>query len=165
MRPGVADSTGKFLFENVETVRGRIFEVMASVSNAAYFSPQIEPKAGQAVFDAPISIERMNTLLEFIGETWVQVSDFYIVSNDGDRTVEGATTADDGTLATLRFSLPAGVKDLEFQGGQLGQRFLQTKEGFVDVAALPPGKGSSRFAVRYVLPFNSGNRSVGRYGA
>lgn len=162
-----ADSTGKFRFENLDMAPGRTFEVMASVGHAAYFSPEIEPKVGQAVLDAPIiiydtttdarqvSIERMDTQLEFIGETWVQVSEAYILSNDGDHTVEGATKADDGTPATLRFSLPAGVKELEFQGGQLGRRFLQTADGFVDVWALPPGKGSSRVTVRYALRFDS----------
>src|SRR5512136_2279312 len=161
------DSTGKFRFENLDTAPGRTFEVMASAGNAAYFSPEIEPKVGQAVLDVPItiydtttdasqvSIERMDMQLEFIGETWVQVNEIYSLSNDGDHTVEGATQADDGTPATLRFSLPAGVKELEFQGGQLGQRFLQTADGFVDVWALPPGKGSSRVTVRYALWFNS----------
>ncbi len=167
MLHSVADSTGKFRFEDLDMAPGRTFEVMASLGHAAYFSPEIEPKVGQAVLDAPItiydtttdashvSIERMDTQLEFIGETWVQVSEAYILSNDGDHTVEGATKADDGTPATLRFSLPAGAKELEFQGGQLGQRFLQTADGFVDVWALPPGKGSSRVTVRYALRFNS----------
>jgi hypothetical protein len=167
MKHSEADSTGKFRFEDLDMAPGRTFEVMASVGNAAYFSPEIEPKVGQAVLDAPItiydtttdtsqvSIERMDTQLEFIGETWVQISEVYILSNGGDHTIEGATKADDGTPATLRFSLPAGVKELEFQGGQLGQRFLQIADGFVDVWALPPGKGSSRVTVRYALRFNS----------
>ncbi len=168
-----ADSAGKFRFENLDTAQGRTFEVMAGVGSATYYSPLLDAKSGQAILDAPITIydtttdasrvriERLNASIEFLNEKWVRVSEWYILSNEGDRTVEGAVKTDDGKPAALRFSLPVGARGLQFEGDPSGQRFLQTSDGFVDTWALPPGKDSSQVVASYILPYE-GNARVER---
>jgi hypothetical protein len=54
--------------------------------------------------------------------------------------------------------LPDGATDLSFEGGQLGQRFVQTEDGFADRFGVPPGSGTSQIVVRYFLPYQSGLR-------
>jgi hypothetical protein len=105
----------------------------------------------------------MHTLVDFFSPVLLQISEIYIISNDGNQTVEGAVTLDDGQTAALRFTLPQGATDLAFKGGQLDQRFLVTDNGFADTFGVRPGPQTSQFLVTYYLPYQNGmniNRSL-----
>ena len=57
-------------------------------------------------------------------------------SLDGDTAYVG-----DGNHV-LRFPLPEGAQDLSVNEGELGDRFIQIDNGFVDRLALPPGQNT-----------------------
>lgn len=167
---GVTDAEGAFRFEQVEVAEGRTFEVMATVGQTVYFSERFAPSPGQATLELPVTIydtttdagairvEQMHTLVDFFSPSLLQIAEIYILSNGGNLTVEEAVTLAGGQTATLRFTLPDGATDLSFEGGQLGQRFVQTGDGFADKSGVPPGSGTSQIVVRYFLPYQSGLR-------
>lgn len=162
---GVTDSEGTFRFENVEATEGRIFEVMATVGRTVYFSESATVSPGQTRLQLPVTIydtttdtsairvEQMHTVLEFLNPTQMQVLEIYVISNDGDRTVEGAVALDDGRTATLRFTLPAETTGLTFGGSDAGGRFIPTADGFADTLGVPPGRETVQFTVSYLLPY------------
>ena len=168
MIDGQTGPDGTFRFEDVEMVEGRIFEVMATVGQTTYFSEAVAPSPGEDTLRLPVTIydttddasairiEQMHMLVDFFNPVLLQIAEIYIVSNTGQRTVEGAVTLPDGQQASLRFPLPAGATDLSFDGGQLGQRFIQTDDGFADTFGVPPGEGTSQFVVRYYIPYQDG---------
>lgn len=170
MVEGVIEAEGTFRFEQVEVAEGGTFAVMATVGQTVYFSERMAPSPGQTTLELPVTIydttpdagaiqvEQMHALVDFFSPTLLQMAEIYIISNDGNRTVEEAVTLDDGQTAALRFTLPDGATDLSFEGGQLGQRFLQTENGFADRFGVPPGSGTSQIVVRYFLPYQSGLR-------
>lgn len=170
MVDGVTDAAGAFRFEQVEVAEGGTFAVMATVGQTVYFSERMAPSPGQATLELPVTIydttpdaggirvEQMHALVDFFSPTLLQMAEIYIISNDGNRAVEEGVTLDDGQTATLRFTLPDGATDLSFEGGQLGQRFVQTEDGFADRFGVPPGSGTSQVVVRYFLPYQSGLR-------
>lgn len=170
MVEGVTEAEGTFRFEQVEVAEGGTFAVMATVGQTVYFSERMAPSPGQTTLELPVTIydttpdagaiqvEQMHALVDFFSPTLLQMAEIYIISNDGNRTVEEAVTLDDGQTAALRFTLPDGATDLSFEGGQLGQRFLQTENGFADRFGVPPGSGTSQIVVRYFLPYQSGLR-------
>jgi hypothetical protein len=53
------------------------------------------------------------------------------------------------------FPLPLEATQLEFQDGQLGDRFIPVQEGFGDLAAIKPGIGSQQVLFAYELPFEN----------
>lgn len=170
MVDGLTDAEGTFRFEQVEVAEGDTFAVMATVGQTVYFSERIAPSPGQSTLELPVTIydttpdagavrvEQMHALVDFFSPTLLQMAEIYIISNDGNRTVEEAVTLDDGQTAALRFTLPDGATDPSFEGGQLGQRFVQTEDGFADRFGVPPGSGTSQIVVRYFLPYQSGLR-------
>ncbi len=56
---------------------------------------------------------------------------------------------------TLRFTLPDGASDLEFQEGALGGRFVETPGGFADTSPVVPGIGSQQVLFSYDLDFDA----------
>nr|NIO70633.1 hypothetical protein [Anaerolineae bacterium] len=60
----------------------------------------------------------------------------------------------EGQRGTLRLSLPTGAEGLTFESGELGQRFFETEEGFMDTWPLLPGQASRRLIFSYSLPYD-----------
>jgi hypothetical protein len=79
----------------------------------------------------------------------VQVIELYIVSNPSDKTL----VAEPGQ-PTVRFNLPQGATNLEFQDGVLGGRYVKTSEGFGDTASISPGSGSYEVLFAYEMPYD-----------
>lgn len=175
MIDGVTGPEGTFRFEDVEGVEGRTFEVMATVGQTTFFSERAAVASEQTTVELPVTIydtttnaeairiEQMHIMVDFFNPILLQISEIYIISNDGNRIVEGAVPLDDGQTAALSFTLPDGATDLSFEGGQLGERFVQTANGFADTFGVRPGPETSQFLVRYYLPYQDGiniNRSL-----
>lgn len=169
----VEDATGPegtFRFENVETAEGRVFEVMATVGKTIYYSDSASISPGQNKLELPVTIydtttdasalrvEQLHTILEFLSPAQMHVLEVYVISNAGDRTVEGGLTLEDGRAATMRFPLPDQATDVSFEGGEGGERFVLTGGGFASSLGVPPGLESLQFTVGYRLPYQDGMR-------
>jgi hypothetical protein len=165
MLNGQADAQGVLRFEGLENKPGRTFDVMATVGPTVYSAEQISPQAGQSEYKAAITIygttkdtsklrvERLHNFVEFINRQQVRTTEIYVLSNGGDRTIEGGETTADAKAVTLRFNLPAGAEQVRFDGGEIGTRFFRTPDGFLDAQGVPPGQRSSQVMVSYVLPY------------
>lgn len=115
-----------------------------------------------AVVDLPIEIydtttdqsalraDRLHVFLDFSQPGRVQVVNLYIFSNLGDKVVGPAEK--DGPV--LRFDLPAGAQNLQFQDGELGGRFIQTESGFADRMSIAPGVSQQQILFAYELPYD-----------
>ena len=161
---------GAFRFDSVEAAEGRVFEVMATVGRTAYFSQSAAPSPGQTRLELPVTVyettvdasairvEQMHAIIEFLSPAQMRIMEVYIISNDGDRAVEGAVTLDDGQTAALRFTLPTGATGVSFEGGKAGDGFVLTPDGFASTLGVPPGSQALQFTVGYVLPYQEGMR-------
>ena len=164
MTPGVADASGRFRFEGVPNQQGRVFGVTATLGRTTYLSEPLYPKPGEAelpltlkVFDTTIDagqvrVEQLFVVGEFLNANELQLTNAYLLSNDGDHTVEGGEEAPDGQTATLRFSLPPGATGVQFQD-EGANRFIRTNDGFLTTWGIPPGDQTAQVIVRYTLPY------------
>ncbi len=158
MTDGVTDEKGRFRFTNVETAPGRSFEVMVRYNDVTYFSELVEPAATQTRLELPVTIRETTTdtaalrveqlviLLDFTAGK-VNISQVFVLSNDGDRTV--LSREHEG----LRFRLPSGAADISFEGNRDPSRLLQEPDGFLDKGPVTPGRGTHYSAVRYSMPY------------
>ncbi|GIK37508.1 MAG: hypothetical protein BroJett011_13410 [Chloroflexota bacterium] len=162
---------GTFRFENVAVTEAHSFEVMVVVGQTIYFSPKtIAPAADQTRLELPITIydtttdtsalriAQVHTVIDFLKPGQLQLLEVYIVSNEGDRTVEGAVTLDDGQTASLRFTLPEGANGVSFESDSIDEKFTSTADGFAAWMGVPPGRGTRQVTVRYTLPYRDGMR-------
>ncbi|MEK7276529.1 MAG: c-type cytochrome, partial [Chloroflexota bacterium] len=155
-----AQSVGVFEFADVAFPPGRVLIVSVEYGGVIYVSDVVSPSSEQTTYDLPvqvfestsdpsvIGVDRMHVIFEFQTDR-VQVAELFILGNNGEATFAAATP--DGP--TVSFALPAGYGDLAFQDGALGDRYLQTADGFADTEPILPGQSSQQILVSFTLPY------------
>ncbi len=158
------DADGNFEFPGVELNADRIFLATVEMNGFTFNSDMLraaDVMAGQEarvnvhVYDtttdaSSLSAERMHIFFDFPEPGKVQIGELVIISNSSNLLV---TPPAEGQ-ALINFTLPQGATDLTFQDGALGERFLQTENGFADTAAVSPGSGTSQVLFAYNLPYD-----------
>jgi hypothetical protein len=153
-------SRNQVVFKDVPLPAGRVYFASISLSGAVYRSEivEVDPETSLLeltipVFDTTTNaegliIDRVHLLVDFPAPGFAQVVEIFIMSNVGDATVVSANPGD----ATVSFPLPEGAESIEFENGALGQRYLETEDGFGDTVSIPPGSGVYQVLVYYTLP-------------
>ncbi len=153
---------GSFAFENVAMPPGRAFVVTTEYQGGFYNSTVKQVEAGQTSLELPIEVydsttdasilqaERLHMFFEFLDAKTIRVVALYVISNPTNKTL---VPPEDGQ-PTVKFALPAGATNLEFQDGVLGQRYIQTQDGFGDTVSVPPGKGNYEVLFAYQMPYD-----------
>lgn len=156
-----ADDTYSFI--NVSMPANQAFYVSVDYADTTYQSDPLIPKEGQSVYDLPITIydtttdmsaltaDQVHILLDYSKPDIIQVVEFYVISNPGEKTVIAGQKGE--PIVTL--SLPKGYTNLQFQDGQLGDRFLQTADGFGDTAPVIPGNQQYQLVFAFDLPYSN----------
>lgn len=107
-------------------------------------------KIYETTTDASVLVtDRLHVFFEFLNPEIVRAGHWYVISNTGSRTV----TAPVKGGAVVSFSLPQGAANLQFQGGALGERFIQTDSGFADTISIPPGTGGYQVVFSFDMPY------------
>ncbi len=112
--------------------------------------PSLEVMAFESTTDASqLVIERLHVLFDFAEPGKVDIIEIFVVSNATDRTVialhEGG--------AVLFFSVPDEARNMQFQDGEMGDRFLSMPGGIADTSPVRPGVSQVMFA--YQLPYQN----------
>ena len=161
----LTEAEGQFRFEGLSTEAEHAYTLFLDYQGIEYGSDLLTFSEGEAALSVSIkvyepiesnevvSIERAHIFVDF-QEGELLVGELYFFNNDSDRIYIGAEEVAEGRRGTLRLSLPTGAKGLAVEGGELGQRFFETDEGFVDTWSLPPGQASGRLIFSYSLPYD-----------
>ena len=158
-------SVNQIVFEDAPFLESRIYFASISHGGATYRSEIVELGAESTSLgltiniyetttsDENLIIDRVNLIVDFPTPEYIQIIEIYIMSNLGDYTV----VAPNPGKATVYFPLPADAEFIEFENGEIGQRYIQTENGFGDTVSVPPGSGDYQVLVSYKLPIR-GNR-------
>jgi len=159
------DAEGRFRFKNLSTEADHGYALLLNYRGVDYGSGLLTFSEGETTLSVPIqvyeptesdeavSIERAHIFVDF-QEGNLLVGELYFFSNVSDRIYIGAEKVAGGQRGTLRLSLPTGAEGLTFESGELGQRFFETEEGFVDTWPLRPGLASGQLMFRCSLPYD-----------
>jgi len=82
----------------------------------------------------------------------IQAVEYFVISNPGTKTI----VAKDKGGAIVTVSLPKGYTNLQIQDGQIGDRYLQTADGFGDTSPVLPSKQQYQLIFAFDLP-DTGN--------
>lgn len=96
-----------------------------------------------------LAIDRMHIFFDFSKPATVQVAELFIISNAGSKVVVAAGP----DKPALTFKLPVGAANLQFDNGAIGNRYVETADGFGDLAAIAPGQGQHQVLFSYELPY------------
>ena len=158
-RTATTDAAGTYRFTELPTDASLAYATRVEYPvDVPYSSDFVSFEAGKTGLNLPLSVfetttdpagiraERVHYIVEFSGGA-AAIAELIVFSLDGDRAYVG-----DGNHV-LRFSLPAGAQDLAINEGELGGRFVQIDDGFVDRLPLPPGQNVRQVLFRYALPY------------
>ncbi|PWH20199.1 MAG: hypothetical protein DDG59_00905 [Anaerolineae bacterium] len=155
-------SDATFLLEDVEMQEGRVFVAYTEYSGVTYASDVVVASSQNATLELPIIIydtttdptvikcDRLHLFLDLLDENTLRVVQLYIMSNTSNKTL----VAEQAGQPTVRFKLPVGSSNLQFQDGVLGERYISTPDGFGDTASIRPGTGNYQVLFSFTMPYN-----------
>lgn len=158
-----AGQDGSYTFADLPMPESQAFYVSVDYANTTYDSEPLVPTAGQTTYELPLSIydtttdasalvaDQEHILLDYSKANVIQVVEFYIISNPGQKTVIAAEKG----ASVVTISLPKGFTNLQFQDGQLGDRYIQTADGFGDTMPVPPGIQQYQLVFAFDLPYST----------
>jgi mono/diheme cytochrome c family protein len=154
---------GTFVFGGVPMLNGRVFLATTSYKGTTYSSDIATVQSGQNDLSLPItvystttdasvlSVDRLHLFFDQVDPQTMQVIELYVISNPGTKTIVPVKQGD----PVVTFKLPAGATNLQFQDGSLGDRYVQTPDGFGDTVAVRPGSGSYQVIFSFDMPYNN----------
>jgi mono/diheme cytochrome c family protein len=153
---------GVYTFLNVTMPEGRAFLAGVEYATTTYGSDiavvdPINPDLNLqiTIYDtsnnvSALTTDRVHLLFDFSTPNIVQVVEVFIISNPTTQTI--VAPSEDGTVVS--FPLPEGYTNLEFQDGTLGDRYVETSQGFADTSSVSPGQGQYQMIFAYQLTYN-----------
>ena len=160
-----AADDGSYVFEDIEFSPNYVYFIRVTRDALTFNSDILHGRdvLGQQV-ELPITIydttndpsvlrtDRLHVFFDFTQPGIVQVVNLYVVSNPSGKVV----AADGPGEPVVTFDLPENASNLQFQDGTLGERYVQTANGFGDTAAVQPGPmGVNQILFAYELPYDN----------
>lgn len=155
------DADGRFRFEGVEAVPGRLHYVTTEYKGVRFAGAGgVFPLENAEALEVPVVVYestadasqvRVAVLhLVFLGprEGMVNVGEIWVFSNRGDRVV----VPSQGEWL-VEVVLPDGAQVREVRGTGVDDRFAGTTAGFRFSTAVLPGEGTARLTVHFSLPY------------
>jgi len=154
-------SDGTYSFADLQMPTFQAFYISVDYAGTTYQSEPLVPVAGQTAYNLSVDIydtttdttglvaDQAHIILDYSVPNIIQVVEFYVISNPGTKTIIPQKDA-----ALLTISLPKGYTNLQFQEGQLGDRFIETADGFADTSPVPPGN-QHQLVFAFELPYSA----------
>lgn len=157
------DENGDYIFNDVEFNPDFVYFAQADANGLTFNSDILHgADVNSPIADLSLKIydstsettnlrtDRLHVFFDFTTPGAVQVVNLFIISNTGDTVVVPAKEGD----PVVQFPLPEGASNLAFQDGQMGDRYVQTENGFGDRMSIAPGMGQHQILYAYELPYD-----------
>ena len=158
------DGDGRFLFPGVEVVEGSSYTISTSYREILY-SQNLEPAnlslpVELTVYEATGSLDSIRVQTDVLlisradsGEGTLTVVEVVTLVNSGDRTFV-PDLSEPGSMSFLRFSRPAGARELEVASDLSGGEVVTVGTGFALTVPVKPG--AHQVSYTYRLPYEGG---------
>ena len=158
-----AAADGSFRFDDLALEVGQTVIARVVYWQVAYLSDPHTVETGEQTLSLPVTVYEITEDTSALAVTQahmfvsragdrIQVGEYYLVSNTGDRTCVGTEAPGTGRHTTLSLTLPDGAEGLRFDGPGLGERYVDRAGGFADTRPVPPGTGTVDVLFHYDFP-------------
>ena len=153
---------GIYNFSDVLMPAGRVFLAGVEYASGTYGSDivTVDPTTPDlnlqvTVYDSTtdtsaLTTDRVHLFFDFTDPENTQVIEVFIISNPTNLAVVSAT--ENGPVVT--FPLPEGYTNLQFQDGELGDRYIEVAQGFADTLTVKPGVGDYQVIFAFQMPYD-----------
>jgi len=161
---GELEAGSSYLFENVEKPDQRVYLASVEYGDLTFFSdllrldgyaPGEEAQVSVTIYEhtsdtSQLSAERVHIFLEFPAPGRLQIAQLFLITNPTGRVIVPAQPGQ----PVLEFELPPEAEDLQFADGAIGERYIETVNGFGDLANIAPGQTQHQVLFAYELPYD-----------
>lgn len=158
------DDDGRFLFPGVEVIEGSSYTIAASYQDILYShsleTTDLSVPVELLVYEATGSLESLRVQRDVLlisradsSQGTITAVEVVTLVNDGDRTFLPDLT-EPGRMGFLRFSRPAGARELEVASDLSGGEVVTVGTGFALTAPVKPG--THQVSYTYRLPYEGG---------
>ncbi len=158
-----SNSGGSFTFENVLFDPEIFYAVMVTYEGATYFSEPAQAQPDETIESidvliyettndlSQLKLEMVHMIFDF-GQGGLVVGEIYGLVNQGEQTLAESIILENGSKATVAFTLPEGAANVSFPGSA-PERYSLFQGGFSLNQPLTPQNDSGMVFVSYTLPF------------
>jgi hypothetical protein len=158
------DADGTFRIADLEAESGNDFLAHIVYQDVSYYSEPInldgESVADIQIYEATddLSLVQVDQAHLFVVPTGdrLQIAEYYLIGNTGERTYIGADQDDGDERTTVAFTVPTAAMGLTFDGPGLGERFVGDAASFADSLPIPPGTATIEVDFSYELSYEEG---------
>lgn len=158
------NSNGQYQFLDLDYVEGRVYQIIAIIDGVQHASEvfhnpvmdengfvNIPVVVMESTTDASkLYAERMHVFFEFIDADTLQVVELLIIQNPSNQVV----VPEDPNTPVIRYQLPEGATNLQFEEGAIGDRYILTDNGFGDLEPVEPNI-PKQFLFAYNIPYEN----------
>ena len=165
-----ADADGVAAFDGLPTDPSWAFVAEAKYQGIPFNSEmqQFEPTAAALEFPLEVydpggnkedvSITRAHWVVNLETPDRLDVAELYVFDNTSKRVYEGEHKGPGDKPLVLALFMPPEATDVSFEGGELGDRFLEVNGATYDTLPLAPGQ--RQVLLRYSLPVSDGRAAL-----
>lgn len=157
-------SDGSYKFENLENVDGRVYQISIVIDGIQFLSdilhnPEIDVtgKVNLPILlrsstsdTSSLYVERMHIFFDFLNEETLQIVELFVINNPTDKVIVPVSNDE----PSLTYRLPEGAVNLQFEQGNIGERYVQLSDGFGDLQPIE-ANGTSQFIFAYEIPYKN----------
>jgi mono/diheme cytochrome c family protein len=161
---GVLEEGSNYLFEDVESPEQRVYLASVEYDNLIFYSdilrldgygPGEEALVNVTIYESTsdtsqLSAERVHVFLEFPEPGRLQVAQLFLINNPTGRVI----VPEQQGQPVLEFELPQDAVGLQFADSEIGERYIETPNGFGDLANIAPGDTQHQVLFVYELPYD-----------
>jgi mono/diheme cytochrome c family protein len=156
------ENDGTYKFTGLENVSGRIYQASTVIDGIQHTSevlhePVVDNKgiaalpiviAKTSVDSSALYAERMHVFFDFVAENTLQIVEMYVIQNPTDSVI----IPKDEETPVIRFKLPQGAQNLQFEGGMIGREFIELENGFGAMQSFG-ANASNQILFAFELPY------------
>ncbi len=159
-REAAVSSQGSYRFSDLPLSSTDAYYVSVDYGGVTYESAAAIPaQDGLDEYDLPITIYETTTdtsnlaistahiLLDYSQPGIIQLVEFFVFANTGNKAI----VALEAGQPVIEIPLPQGYQNLQFENGVLGERFLQSTNGFGDTLPIPPTGSQGEYSIVFAF--------------
>jgi len=155
------ESDGRFAFEGLEVISGRLFNVTVDYHGVSYESEMAHLVEGSSALELPLTIyettadpaglhvAQLHLILSSPLDGFVRGLEVWVFSNPGNHAILPAEGE-----SLLEVVLPEGAVPVQTSGGESLGPSSSASNGYLYTLGVPPGVASAQLAVVFDVPFN-----------
>jgi mono/diheme cytochrome c family protein len=152
---------GTYIFDEVAIPDRRVYLASVEYNDMTFYSDILrieqpaETQVDVTIYESStdtsqLFAERVHVFLEFPEPGRLQIAQLFLITNPTGLVI----VAEQAGQAVIEFELPPDAVALQFADSALGERYIETANGFGDTANIAPGPSPHQVLFAYELPYD-----------